>query len=56
MKEGAERICRRILADAREKAEKISAEAANKADDILSGAEKEAEKRRNKSWGALKRG
>ncbi|HHT46131.1 MAG TPA: hypothetical protein GX004_02410 [Firmicutes bacterium] len=51
MKEGAERICRRILADAREKAEKISAEAANKADDILSGAEKEAEKRREQILG-----
>jgi V/A-type H+-transporting ATPase subunit E len=46
MKEGAERICRRIEADARAKAEKISAEAAKKADIILSEAEKEAEKRR----------
>jgi V/A-type H+-transporting ATPase subunit E len=46
MKEGAERICRRILADARARAEAIAAEAANKSGVMLAEAEKEAEKRR----------
>ena len=54
MKEGAEDLPA-ILADAG-KAEKISAEAANKADDILSGAEKEAEKRREQILGRAQRG
>lgn len=46
MKEGAERICRRILTDARSQAEAIAAEAAQKSDLILAEAQKEAEKRR----------
>lgn len=46
MKEGAERICRRILADARARAEEIAAEADKKSSVILAEAEKMAEKRR----------
>lgn len=45
MKEGAERICRRILADARSQAESIEAEALQRKEAILAEGQKEAEKR-----------
>ena len=51
MKEGAERICRRIEADAGAKAENILADAAKKVDMMLSGTEREAEKRREQILG-----
>ncbi len=44
MENGAERICRRIQADIREKVEEIAAEATRKSEAILADAEKEARK------------
>ncbi len=55
MKEGAERICRRIRDDAGVKAENILAEAAKKADAMLFEAEKEAEKRREQILGRARK-
>jgi len=46
MKEGAERICQRIMADAHARAEAILAEAAENSKAIIAEAEKEANKRR----------
>jgi len=55
MSEGAERICRRILADAQARVEAIAADAAQRSRVILEEAAQEAEKRREQILGGAQK-